>query len=134
MLLPPINPISREQLPGAPSWIDPLIYNFNQLVISLVSGLNYNLSLYNEDIEEKTFMITAGASASDNTFTFIPRKNNPPRSLVITKITRSDGVNQVFTAAPYASWNTSNSGLVVSGITGLTDGIRYTITILVRYS
>lgn len=136
MQIPSINQISRENLPGAPEWVTNLLIPLNQLLIALIQGLNKALDSRNFDDERKALSITAGATASDNTFAFTPRKPVMPRDVYIERIFRTDGTEEVFTTPPsiLGNWSLTNTGLNIYAIPNLTPDKKYDITIRVVWS
>lgn len=132
--LPSIKLISRDDLgPDAPSWVDKLLYPINLFMQSVYQALNKQLTDSNTKSQLRTFALIAGAAAADNVYSFQTDYLTTPAEVVLQKVERADGQNEVFTAAPYVSWNYRNGAFNVLGIAGLTVGVRYNVFVKLLY-
>ncbi len=132
--LPAIKLINREDLgPDAPAWVDKLLYPMNLFMQAVYQALNKQLTDDNTRSQSRSFGLIAGAAAADNVFSFQTDYMTTPSEVVLQKVERADGANQVFTAAPFVSWNYRNGTFNVLGITGLTNGVRYNVFVKLLY-
>lgn len=132
MQLPLYRRITEEEMADAPkgAWKGRLLYALNLFMQQLYTGLSNNLTPEQNCISQtKTFTITGSSTPANNTYSFATTYVYNPLGRDVLAIQRTDGVPVVFTAAPYVSWNYINGTFNVLGITGLTDGIPYTVTI-----
>jgi hypothetical protein len=95
----------------------------------LYTGLSNNLTPEQNCISQtRTFSIVGKSVAADNTYSFTTAYMYNPLGIDVLSIQPQTG-SAVFTTAPYVSWNWINGTFNVLGVTGLTDGISYTLTI-----
>lgn len=128
--------ITEEDLADAPkgSWKGKLLYAINLFFQQIYYGLQNQLTPEENDIcQVKTFTIIASATASDNTFSFTTPYNYQPSRMTLGKVVPASGPVQIFTTAPFVSWNFTNGMFNVLGICGLTVGVAYNITVEVRW-
>lgn len=129
--LPPVQSLSRESLPNAPSWVDPLIRILNDFMQGAYAALNKNLSFGENVIGEfKDFQIKAGVAATNNTFTFITQVKQP-KGVVIVAATKVAASYTPITSAVWCSWRLGNGQIIIDSITGLTSGSTYNLRVLV---
>lgn len=129
--LPPVNRISREDIKGAPAWVDRMIHILNDFMQGVYSALNKNLSIGDNVIGEfKDFELKAGANADDNTFTFITKVANP-KGVVVIAATQDAASYTPITSAVWCSWRLGNGQIIIDAITGLTNGATYKIRVRV---
>ncbi len=133
--LPPIRRIQKEQLgPEVPDWISKLLGPLNLVLQAVYLALNHGLT-FRENIQcqIKEFTLVAGASATDNTFNFLLTLPIKPTGLWLMAALRQDGIAESFTTPVFPSWtwNSQQSSIVISSITGLTNTKVYTIRVLV---
>lgn len=134
MQLPMYRRITEEDLADAPkgAWKGKLLYALNLFMQQLYTGLSNNLTPEQNDVvQTKTFTIIGSSTPADNKYSFATKYVYNPLGRDVLAIQRADGVPVVFTTAPYVSWNYVNGTFNVLGITGLTDGVTYNITIRV---
>lgn len=128
--------ITEEDLADAPkgSWKGKLLYAINLFFQQAYYGFQNQLTPEENDIcEVKTFTIIASAVAAENTFSFVTRYNYQPSRINLGKVVPITGPTEIFTAAPFVSWNFTNGVFNVLGICGLTAGVTYNVTIEVRW-
>jgi hypothetical protein len=135
--LPLFRRITEEDLADAPkgAWKGRLLYAVNLFMQQLYTGLSNNLTPEQNDIvQTKTFTIIGSSTPANNNYSFATTYVYNPLGRDVLAIQRTDGVPVVFTTPPYVSWNYQNGTFNVLGITGLTDGVSYTITIRVWWA
>lgn len=134
--LPPIRRIFREDLgPDVPQWVTRLLAPLNLVLDTVYRALDKQLDFgVNIRSQLRTFIISAGAAASNNTYSFpVELGGRKPTGLWVTAASRTDGVTEVFATPVFATWawNSQANTIEISGITGLTNGTAYFISVLV---
>lgn len=130
--------MTQEDMADAPKggWKEKLLYAINLFFQQIYSGLNNNLTPEQNCIAQtKVFRLTAGATAADNTYSFTTSFSYQPLGRDVLNVQGTENTAPiVFTSAPYVSWNFANGMFNVVGISGLTPGVQYEITIRVWWS
>jgi hypothetical protein len=129
--------ITEEDLQDAPkgSWKGKLLYAINLFFQQVYYGFQNQLTPEENDIcQVKTFTIIGSATAADNTFSFVTPYTYQPSRATLGKIVPTTGPAEIFTTAPFVSWNFTNGVFNVLGICGLTTGVTYAVTLEVRWS
>jgi hypothetical protein len=131
MAQPPITRrINREDLPGAPSWVDIIIVAINQFFDTCRAALTRQLTFdENFDSQRKTVQIIAGATVTANKFRFAITMTRKPTELIVTKVNLIANTYQPLAAAPWADWHLESGEVVVDSFHGLTSGQKYDITV-----
>lgn len=125
--------ITEEDLTDAPkgSWKGKLLYAINLFFQQLYYGLQNQLTPEENCLEQtESFQVIGSIVPTNNTFSFKTNYTYQP-NFVEQWIAVTDASAQVFTVSPYASCQYGNGRLNVLGISGLTDGVRYQVTIRV---
>lgn len=133
MQLPMYRRITEEDLSDAPkgSWKSKLLYALNLFFQQIYYGLQNQITPEQNCIEQtKVFQLIGSSTPVNNAFSFTTTFTYQP-NFIEQWIVVADNSTQVFTAAPYASCQYGNGLLNVLGISGLTDGITYKVTIRV---
>lgn len=134
MQLPLFRRITEEDLQDAPkgTWKGKLLYAINLFIQQLYTGLSNQLTPeQNCIVQTKTFNIIGSATVTKNIYNFTTNYTYNPLGVDVLSIQPTDGSSAVFSSAPYVSWTYLNGVFYVLGITGLTEGISYKITIRV---
>jgi len=134
MQLPLYRRLTQEDLADAPkgSWKDRLLYAMNLFFQQIYSGLNNNLTPEQNCIAQtKTFQITGSSTPANNAYSFTASYPYQPLGYDLLNIQPTDNSTPIFTAAPHISWNFANGMFNILGISGLTDGVQYIITLRV---
>lgn len=132
MKLPLYRRITEEDLSDAPkgAWKGKLLYAINLFMQELYTGLSNQLTPEQNDIAQtKTFTLIGSSIPSENAYSFITTYKYYPLGRDVLNIQPTDGSSAIFTTAPYVSWSYVNGTFNVLGITGLTDGVPYTVTL-----
>lgn len=132
MKLPSQIKILREDVKGAPEWVDRLIGPFNSLAETIYQAMNRNLT-FSENIacflKEITYKTTSAYPVAENiTFTNALR-TKAVGCWVVQAYDRSN-----YEPAPgpcYVPWVENNGTIVVGPITGLQASKIYTIRLIV---
>lgn len=133
MMLPFYRRITMEDLADAPkgAWKGKLLYSINLFIQQMYAGLNNQLTPEQNCIEQtKTFTLIGSSTPSDNVYTFVSTYTYNP-SMIEQWILVTDGSDAIFSSAPYVSAIYDNGQINVLGISGLTDGVTYSITLRV---
>ncbi len=132
MQLPLYRRITEEDLQDAPkgAWKGKLLYGLNLFMQQIYTGLSNQLTPEQNDIvQTKTFSIVGSATVANNKYNFVTNYTYNPLGVDVLSIQPTDGSSKVFTVAPYISWDYINGVFSILGITGLTEGVPYTVTI-----
>jgi len=132
MILPLYRRITQEDLNDAPkgTWKDKLLYSINLFFQQLYSCLDHALTPEQNCIAQtKTWTFTGSATPAKNAYTFASNYTYLPLGYDLLNIQPTDNSSPIFTSAPYVSWNYLNGSLNILGISGLTDGVPYTVTV-----
>jgi hypothetical protein len=132
MQLPLYRRITEEDLQDAPkgTWKNKLLYGLNLFMQQLYSGLSNNLTPeQNCVVQTKTFVLRGSATPSKNVYNFTTNYVYNPLGIDVLSIQPIDGSSAIFAAAPYVSWNYINGIFNVIGISGLSEGVTYSVTI-----
>lgn len=123
--------LTREEFKDAPAWIERLIAWLNTLFEQLASYFNKGITFdSNIRCQIKEFSITAGAAAANNTFSFPCTLKVIPRMLIKGSVVQMSGNYVVLTSAVEITWRYDSGSIVVSGISGLTNGEIYEFVVL----
>lgn len=131
MQLPLYRRLTDEDLSDAPkgNWKIKLLYAYNLWMQQLFTGLSNNLTPEQNCIEQtKVFTLIGSATPANNIYTFVSNYSYNP-NFIEYWITVIDGSNPVFTTSPYVTLDYLNGNIRVLGISGLTDGVKYQVTI-----
>lgn len=124
--LPDVKRISREDIPGAPDWIDRLLEPLNRFLDTVYGGLNRGLTFRENFLSQtQSFQIVAGASAASCTASFILTMKAKP-FLIFLVATPSGTLGD--TASPAFTWNYDGTNINITSISGLTNGVTYNLT------
>lgn len=129
--------ITQEDLQDAPagSWKEKLLYALNLFFQQTYSLLNNNLTPEQNCIAQtKTFQVIGSATTTENTYSFATTYSYYPLGYDLLNIQPIDNSSPIFTSSPFVSWNFVNGNFNVLGISGLTAGVRYQITLRVWWS
>jgi hypothetical protein len=128
---PKIKRLSREDFKEAPAWIDRLLYWLNVLIEYVTLAFNKNIT-FDENIQSqiKTFSLTAGAAASNNTIQFMATMAVVPRGLILMRVVDQVGNYTPVGAAVGIDWRYEAGNIFITSISGLTSGHVYDVTVL----
>jgi len=130
-LKPTISSIPRENIPGAPSWIENLLYPVNLFIQGINQGwtsLNYR---ENFDCEEKSVQIFGNATPGLNIITIALTKAQRPKEIRVRQIYQSDNLGSIFTVD--VKWTYNNGVVTINSIPDLQTGVLYTILLVIFY-
>lgn len=122
--------LNRQDFPDAPDWISNLLYPVQLFFTSVIAALKNNLTLQdNISCVINTFILTAGATDTDNTYQFKCALGRVPVTMNYSCV-RTDGSYDVL--YPQISWHYTGNNIVINGIQGLTPTVKYTVTVVVQ--
>lgn len=129
--LPVIKRISREDVPGAPGWIDRLLYSINLFFDAVYYALSKNITL-EENIKSQIhkFSLEAGAMSTDNTYQFANELKRKPTMLFVGDVKQRAGEFVPIAAAVFVDWEFDQNVIYVRSITGLLAGETYDFVLL----
>jgi hypothetical protein len=133
MQLPLFRRLTDEDLADAPkgNWKSKLMYAYNLFIQQVISGLSNNLTPEQNCVEQtKVFTLVGNATPTVNIYSYQALFTYNP-NFIEQWITVVDGSNPVFASAPYVSAVYDNGKINVLGISGLTTGVTYKITLRV---
>ncbi len=125
--------LTQEDMADAPkgNWKEKLLYAMNLFFQQVYTLLSNNLTPEVNCIEQtKVFQLTGSSTPTDNTYSFSTTYSYQP-NFVEQWIAPADNSTVVFTTAPFATCQYGNGQMNVLGISGLTDGVKYQITLRV---
>lgn len=137
MQLPLYRRLTQEDLSDAPkgSWKDRLLYALNLFMQQIYTGLNNNLTPEQNCIAQtKTFILVGSSTPAANAYSFSTNYTYQPLGRDLINIQPIDNSSPIFSSAPYVSWNFANGMFQILGISGLTDGVQYQITVRVWWA
>lgn len=126
--------ITQEDMTDAPkgSWKEKLLYAINLFFQQTYTLFNNGLTPETNCIAQtKTFQFVGSSTPASNVYSFATNYTYQPLGYDLLSIQPTDGSSVVFASAPYISWNFVNSTFNILGISGLTTGIPYTVTLRV---
>lgn len=129
--LPTIQRFDAGDYPKSSKEFQQFLSTLNLFTQPVYNILNGAVDLTQNTKEEiYTFTITAGASYSNNTFVFIPRKfAGKPNGIQIGQVLVSASTVTPVGAACTLDWVWTGSQVSIIAIYGLTNGTTYSITV-----
>lgn len=129
--LPTIQRFDAGDYPKASKEFQQFLSTLNLFTQPVYNLLNQSLDITQNTKEEiYTFSLTAGAAATNNTFTFTPRKfAGKPNGVIIGQCLLS-AANPAAIGNPVTlDWVWSSSQVQILAIYGLTNGSTYSFTV-----
>lgn len=129
--LPTIQRFDAGDYPKSSKEFQQFLSTLNLFTQPVYNLLNASLDIMQNTKEEiYTFSLTAGASATSNTFTFAPRKfAGKPNGVLIGQCLLS-AANPTAVGNPVTlDWSWNGSQIVILAIYGLTNGSAYSFTL-----
>lgn len=137
MQLPFYRRITEEDLSDAPkgNWKGKMLYAINLFMQQLYTGLSNQITPEQNCIAQtKTFTFIGSATPANNIYSFSTTFTYNPIGIDVLDVHPTDTSSQVFTTAPYVSWNWNNGTFNVIGISGLSADVPYSVTIRVWWT
>lgn len=132
MKLPTIQRFQKQNYPGSPDWFTRFISDLNSFTEIIWNILNKNLTpADNLDAQVYATAIRAGAAALNNTLSFQSTLKHTPQAVFVGYVADQAAYAAPFTSAVFVTWSFSGTTVSITGITGLTSGHTYNITLVV---
>lgn len=133
MRLPIQKKILREDLKGAPDWINPLIDVLNSFMGSVYTSLNRNIT-FNDNIasfeKELVYNTPSTYPSGMDPVEFLSQLKTKARAVILEQA--YDRSNYVAATGPvYVPWVENNGSIILSTIQGLEASKSYVIRVLV---
>ena len=128
--IPPFIRIRREDIQGAPEWVDPMLRIFNNAIESISIAFRNNIDIERNlrcVFHDVTVSMTAGSTSGDFPFTIPWKFNDAPRGVIVIKCDARSGDFDITGGAFCPMWDWSNGALTVYNITGLSASKKYDI-------
>lgn len=110
--------------------IGKLAFILNPFFDAIVNALNKNLT-FNDNLNAQDVNINIQAPLSANPYFLKTDLKGICRGIMVLNVTNLTNNNAVLTAAPFVEYDlVSNTEIKIKNITGLTDGNKYTIRIV----
>lgn len=136
---PPIKRIELGDFSDCPKDFRPslerLVVLLNGFLTAVYDALAGNLTVPdNIAAQFKTFDITAGAAAANNTTSFTHTLRTKPQACHVVKAEEIAGTTVALTSPVFVSWHVADSPKMIDidAITGLTNAKKYRITVKVE--
>jgi hypothetical protein len=133
MRLPPQKRILREDVKGAPSWINPVIDILNSFMENTYQALNRNIT-FSENIgcaiKELTYKTPSTYPSGLEDMEFISGLKSKATGVILMQVVDKD----LYLPPPgpvYVPWVENNGSIVISTVTGLEADKTYLIRLLV---
>jgi hypothetical protein len=130
--VPKLKRLTREDFKDAPVWIERLLYWLNIFFEAVNRALSNGLTIEeNMSAQTKTFQITAGAAATNNTTNFALTMKTVPNHLFVGKVMNvtTDNYNPIGSAV-FVEWRYQDGQVYITSITGLTNGNVYEFNVM----
>lgn len=128
--LPSKRRFTPEDYKDAPDWFKRFLTELNLFTDPVWQILN-SIPLQNLNREQVSFTITAGASASNNTYLFTPQiLMGTPNCITVGKVTLQGATYTLVGNPVTLEWYwTTDSRIQITAIYGLTSGSKYTLNL-----
>lgn len=132
MKLPVIQRFQKQNYPGSADWFTRFLSDINQFTETVWNILNKNLTLTdNLDAQVYSTTVLAGATAADNAFQFETTLNHSPTVILVGNVADTQAYSTPLSAAVGIQWTVSGTTISITGVTGLTNGHTYAITLVI---
>jgi len=128
--LPTVHRFYSEDYKQAPQWFQTFLSTLNLFSDPVYNALNNGLTVLTNLAEETfIFTITAGASATANTFLYTPKRvTSQPQGVWIVQAVLIAAVPTAIGNPVTLDWIFTNGQVKILAIYGLINGSQYTIT------
>jgi hypothetical protein len=132
MKLPTIQRFQKQNYPGSPDWFTRFISDLNSFTEIVWNILNNNVTpADNMDAQVYQTTVLAGAAAADNAFQFMSTLNHNPQAILVGYVADTAAYEAPLANAVGIQWTFSGSTISVTGVTGLTAGHTYALTLVI---
>lgn len=130
---PNFRRLSLEDFKDAPEWLGRLVEWLNQVVEYIVLANNKGIT-FGENIQCEAFRVVevlAGASAAACTAQFATTLKVKPQGVIPVRVVQKGAAYTVIGAAVTIEWRFDSGKILITSVTGLTNGTTYELTLLV---
>lgn len=127
--LPTIQRIKYEDYKEAPSWFAQFLMTLNLFVNAMYNIVNRGITYANlAVIAPFTFQFVAGSTTG---FKFTNPTTSVPHNVIVGNVYETGDTTVHPTGAVTLFWHYTNGSIVVDSIVGLTNGVNYTLSVIV---
>lgn len=131
MILPPIQRISREDVKGSPDWVNQLLTPLNLFLDTIYGGLNKGLTIRENLLSQiETIEVNAGATTVSNAKQFLLKMKAKPQHMIPLSYQIKGAADQTTGCGLSMTWNCDGANVNITSISGLTNGLVYSVTVL----
>ncbi len=132
MKLPVIQRFQKQNYPGSPDWFTRFLSDLNQFTETVWNILNNNITPPdNMDAQVYTTSVLAKATVAANAFSFQSTINHSPLAVMVGAVNDQAAYKSPLNSAVGIQWTYSGGTISVTGVSGLTTGHTYSITLLI---
>lgn len=132
---PSIQRFYSDDYKEAPTWFKTtFLSTLNLFVFPTYNALNKNLTITdNLNQDYQTITLTGSSTPTNNTSSFLNPIQGNPTGLTVVNVQITGTPTQVFpTTTVQAFWTFDGTSISIGSITGLSDGVSYSITLRVE--
>ena len=132
---PSIQRFYSDDYKEAPNWFKQSFLNtLNLFVFPVYNALNKNLTVAsNLNQAYETIQVTGNATATSNTASFLNPIEGNPTGVTVVDVQITGTPTQTYpTSAIQVFWTFDGSSIQIGSITGLSNGVLYSITLKVE--
>lgn len=127
-----LKTIKREDLPGAPSWVDPLLLGYNQTVKQVNAATNKGGLTLSGNIagSVREVQVQTQANYASGEFEILEMQSGiqtRANACHILQVINVDSTEAVLSGPYHADWRDQGGRMVVRWISGLAPSSRYTV-------
>jgi len=128
--IPTISRLSTEDFKEQGSWIGQLLTVLNSFMSGTINVLNKGITFtdnFNAQIKQLEFV----KSSTVFPMSFACTLTTAPQGLWIMRAEEVSGTPQVLTSALFADWSYADGSVIIRNVSGLTDGHKYRISVII---
>lgn len=128
--IPTISKLSTEDFKDQASWIGQLLTVLNTFMTGVLQVLNKGITFtdnFNAQIKQLDFVMASDAFP----LSFSCTLSTKPTGLWIMKAEEVSGTPAILTSALFADWSYSGGAVAIRNISGLTNGHKYRISVII---
>lgn len=128
---PVIQRFQKQQYPGSPDWFTRFLSDLNQFTEIMWNIVNNNITPEdNLDSQIYTTQVRAGATAANNAFQFQLNMNHTPTAILVGSVQDTQAYVAPLAGAVGVQWSISGQTVSIQGVSGLTSGHTYNLTLV----
>lgn len=132
---PSIQRFYSDDYKEAPTWFkSTFLSTLNLFVFPTYNALNKNLTIAdNLNQDYQTISLTGNSTPTNNTASFLNPIEGNPQGVTVVNVVITGTPTQVYpTAAVQVFWTFDGTSITIGSITGLSNGVSYSITLKVE--